>query len=110
MDSNHALVYGLIAAGYIRTERIKQAFLASDRAFFVPKEAENAAYSDRPLPIGYEQTISAPSIVAFMLEQLDIRDGAKVLELGAGSGYNLALLSILLVQKERYFHLISYRK
>jgi protein-L-isoaspartate(D-aspartate) O-methyltransferase len=66
-----------------------------DRGFFVPENEKGFAYYDTAIPIGYGQTISAPAVVAFMLEALDVREGMKVLEVGAGSGYNCALLSVL---------------
>ena len=62
---------------------------------FVPAEYIEQAYEDRPLPIGYGQTISQPYIVGYMLEALALRGGEKVLEIGAGSGYQAALLSML---------------
>ncbi len=95
MASNEELVGYLVSGGWIHSERVKEAFLAVDRIHFVPEGARNSAYYDTPLPIGQGQTISAPSVVAFMLEKLEIPDGAKILELGAGSGYNAALLSYL---------------
>ncbi len=78
--------------GYIKSERIKNAFLMVDRADFVPEEHRSKAYFDDPLPIGHAQTISAPSMVAIMLELLELFDGAKVLEIGTGSGYNACLM------------------
>ena len=60
---------------------------------FVPAEQRVFAYEDRPLPIGYEQTISQPFIVALMTEQLEPRAGDKVLEIGTGSGYQAAVLA-----------------
>jgi len=71
--------------------------LAVDRAFFVPHPS--FAYDDRPFPIGLGQTISAPSVVAFMLERLELKKGMKVLEVGAGSGYNAALISHIIGPK-----------
>ena len=60
---------------------------------FVPEAVAGEAYGDRPLPIGYEQTISQPYIVAFMTEALGLRGGEKVLEVGTGSGYQAAVLA-----------------
>lgn len=82
--------------GYIRSESIEEAMLAVDRAYFVPSDYEGFAYSDNALPMGYNQTISAPSVVAFMLEALQLKPGMKVLEIGTGSGYNSALISHIL--------------
>jgi protein-L-isoaspartate(D-aspartate) O-methyltransferase len=63
------------------------------RHAFVPSSLEDQAYADWPLPIGYEQTISQPYIVAYMTEALEIGRGAKVLEVGTGSGYQAAVLA-----------------
>jgi len=101
MTSNEGLVNHLVDSGWIKSERVKEAFLAVDRALFMPKGAESSAYYDTPLPIGYGQTISAPSVVAFMLEKLEIERSMNVLELGTGSGYNAALLSHLAGPKGR---------
>jgi protein-L-isoaspartate(D-aspartate) O-methyltransferase len=62
---------------------------------FVPKSVRSAAYADRPLPIGYGQTISQPYIVGLMTQALKIKPGGKVLEVGTGSGYQAAVLSEL---------------
>lgn len=62
---------------------------------FVPVEVQWAAYENRPLPIGYGQTISQPYIVALMTDLLDVSKDSKVLEVGAGSGYQAAILSLL---------------
>jgi protein-L-isoaspartate(D-aspartate) O-methyltransferase len=63
------------------------------RHLFVPEQYRNAAYADRPLPIGSGQTISQPYIVALMTAKLNIKPGDKVLEIGTGSGYQAAVLS-----------------
>jgi protein-L-isoaspartate(D-aspartate) O-methyltransferase len=62
---------------------------------FVPDEYRDSAYADRPLPIGYGQTISQPYIVALMTELLELHPGARVLEIGTGSGYQAAVLAEL---------------
>lgn len=67
---------------------------------FVPPEMERHAYRNRPLPIGYGQTISQPFLVAYMTELLQVNKGSKVLEIGTGSGYQAAILGELV--KEVY--------
>ena len=65
---------------------------------FVPEPYRSKAYEDTPLPIGYEQTISQPYIVAFMTEQLDAKLTDRVLEIGTGSGYQAAVLAELVAE------------
>lgn len=65
------------------------------RDLFVPEDLRSFAYADRPLPIGFGQTISQPYIVALMTELLDVDPGEKILEIGTGSGYQAAVLSHL---------------
>lgn len=65
------------------------------RHLFVPENLKGAAYDDRPLPIGHEQTISQPYIVAVMTELLKLKSNSRVLEIGTGSGYQAAILSLL---------------
>jgi protein-L-isoaspartate(D-aspartate) O-methyltransferase len=62
---------------------------------FIPEHLHDYAYDDSPLPIGLNQTISQPYIVAFMTEQLELTPGMKVLEIGTGSGYQTAILAYL---------------
>ncbi len=95
MKSNKELVEYLVDHGYIKSKRVEHAFLRVDRKKFIPQVYSSYAYSDDALPIGHEQTISSPSVIAEMLEHLNVRPGDKVLEVGTGSGYVTALLSEL---------------
>lgn len=79
----------------IDDEHVLNAMRHVPRHLFVPEGQQAWAYLNRPLPIGYDQTISQPYIVAFMTEQLDLQPGDKVLEIGTGSGYQAAVLSEL---------------
>jgi len=79
----------------IRSARVLDAMLAVPRHLFVPESVRADAYSDAPLPIGHDQTISQPYIVAFMTEALALEPDHSVLEIGTGSGYQAAVLSIL---------------
>ena len=69
------------------------AMKAVPRHLFVPESLRKQAYADHPLPIGLNQTISQPYIVAYMTEALALRGGEKVLEIGTGSGYQAAVLA-----------------
>ena len=82
-----------IAARGVRDEFVLEAMRKVPRELFLPKNLREFAYEDSPLPIAGEQTISQPYIVAFMAEALMLKDGEKVLEIGAGSGYAAAVLS-----------------
>ncbi|MGC9313887.1 MAG: protein-L-isoaspartate(D-aspartate) O-methyltransferase [Sediminispirochaetaceae bacterium] len=75
--------------------RLIRAFQTVPRHMFVPKEDLFSAYSDRPLPIGHGQTISQPYIVAEMCRLSELTGEEKVLEIGTGSGYAAAILSML---------------
>lgn len=77
------------------TDRVAQAFAATPRAGFLPPEVAHLAHEDRPLPIGAGQTSSQPTTVARMLRLLDVPVGARVLDVGAGSGWTTALLAHL---------------
>ena len=79
----------------LRTPEIKNAFLAIDRKDFVPKEMQGFAYINEALPIGRDQTISQPSVVAFMLEELEPKEGQTILDIGSGSGWTSALLAAI---------------
>ncbi len=79
----------------IRDERVLAAMRCIPRERFVPPESRHLAYEDGPLPIGYNQTISQPFIIALMTEALELTGKEKVLEVGTGSGYQAAILSKL---------------
>jgi len=87
----------IIKRGINQVELIR-AFYAVDRAWFVNKGMGKGVYGDHPLPIGHKQTMSQPYIVAYMLNQLDLKKTDKVLEIGMGSGYQTALLAELVAQ------------
>ncbi|MFC1942089.1 protein-L-isoaspartate(D-aspartate) O-methyltransferase [Chloroflexota bacterium] len=79
----------------IRDKRVLDAMSRIPRELFVPMEIRRHAYEDRPLPIGMEQTISQPYIIALMTEALKLTGNEKVLEVGTGSGYQAAILAEL---------------
>ncbi len=83
----------LIASHGIRDERVLAAMRAVPREVFVPTHMQDFAHEDAPLSIGEGQTISQPTIVAMMIEAARVGRNAAVLEVGAGSGYALAVLS-----------------
>ncbi len=113
-EMRERLVKSLVSSGYIVSEGVRKAFLKVPRELFVPEHLRSSAYVDTPLPIGHGQTISAPSMIAIMLEALDLKPGLKVLEVGAGSGYNAALLFELAERKvltvERIPELVEFAK
>lgn len=79
----------------IASERVLQAIARVPRDVFVDEEYRHLAFADEALPLGWGQTISQPSVVAATLEALDVREGQATLEVGAGSGYQAALLAEL---------------
>jgi len=87
------LINSLVKDGYLKTPEIIEAFKAIDRIDFVREEDKENAYINAPLPIGFDQTISQPLTVAFMLELLEPKKGEKILDIGAGSGWTTALLA-----------------
>jgi len=95
MKNNNDLINELITSGMLVTPRIIEAFRAVDRVKFVPERLQDQAYEDGPLPIGFGQTISQPTTVAFMLELLQPQEGEKILDVGLGSGWTTALLAQL---------------
>ena len=79
----------------IKDTRVLSAMSRIPRELFVPAANRHQAYEDKPLPIGWKQTISQPYIIALMTEALEIIGNEKVLELGTGSGYQTAILAEL---------------
>jgi len=97
----------------ISDKRVLEAMRRVPREAFVPQDQYYAAYEDRPLSIGFGQTISQPYIVALMVQALELEGGDKVLELGAGSGYEAAILAELareVVTVERISELVEGAK
>jgi protein-L-isoaspartate(D-aspartate) O-methyltransferase len=89
------LVRRLIDQG-VRDPRVLAAFARVPRHLFVPEESQAEAQADRPLDIGWGQTISQPFVVAAMIEALELKGPERVLEVGTGSGYALAVLAEML--------------
>lgn len=85
--------------GYLTKPELVKAFKKVPRHEFIPENVGGYAYADRPLPIGRDQTISAPSMIAIMMESLNLSPGQRVLEIGAGSGYNAALVAEVVGKK-----------
>ena len=87
------MIEDLLLGGDIRDPAVVRAMREVPREAFVPEELTDYAYEDYPLPIGDDQTISQPYIVAYMTEALELSATDKVLEIGTGSGYAAAVLS-----------------
>ncbi len=90
-----ALRSALVAKiGELRTPRVRRAMLAVPRHLFAAGHTLEQAYADHPLSIGYEQTISQPTVVVMMTEALELEGTERVLEIGTGSGYQAAILGL----------------
>jgi|UniRef100_A0A7C3Z1J3 protein-L-isoaspartate(D-aspartate) O-methyltransferase len=89
------MVQEQIAKRGIKDKRVLEAMETVPRHLFVPEDLRDEAYNDYPLPIGEEQTISQPYIVALMTELLELKGRERVLEIGTGSGYQAAILAHL---------------
>lgn len=103
MDSNKELIKHLENSGILKNPKLKKAIEKNPREFFVRAEDKRFAYRDAPLPIGYGQTISQPTTVLFMLELLEMESGQKVLEIGTGSGWQTAIVSLIVGSEGKVF-------
>lgn len=92
-DERDNLVAKTIEKRGISDPEVLRTMRAVHRHRFVPEDYRGLAYADRPLPIGHEQTISQPYIVALMTELADVDSSCRVLEIGTGSGYQTAVLA-----------------
>lgn len=95
-----ALVDAFVAdpRSLVTDPRVIEAMRKTPRHRFVPDDLQAEAYRDRPLPIGFGQTISQPSLVAYMTQAIDPQAGDRILEIGTGSGYQAAVLSGLVAE------------
>lgn len=115
-DKKVRLIENLKRYGYLRSKEVEKAMFSVRREDFVPASMKEYAYDDTPLEIGYGQTISAPHMVALMCEELEIKRGMKVLEVGAGSGYHAAVISRIVGDEgkvysvERIAELVEFAK
>lgn len=100
VSARKEMVEKQIVARGVKDRLVIDAMLKVERHKFVPSDCQQLAYTDGPLPIGEGQTISQPYIVALMTEILELKGGERVLEIGTGSGYQAAVLS--LIAKEVY--------
>ena len=92
------LVQKQLRARGIRDRRVLEAFLEVPRHHFVPGEWLEQAYDDGPIPIGHDQTVSQPYMIAAMVQAARVSSGSRVLEIGTGSGYQTALLAAMEAQ------------
>jgi protein-L-isoaspartate(D-aspartate) O-methyltransferase len=93
MFAREKMVKEQIARRGVTDERVLEAIRTVKRHLFVLEKLKDSAYADRPLPIGYSQTISQPYIVAFMTQAAQLGPDDRVLEIGTGSGYQAAVLA-----------------
>src|SRR5947208_4365864 len=93
--ARHKMVVGQLELRGINDPRVLEAMEWVPRHEFVPRDLLDVAYEDRALPISFEQTVSQPYTVGFMCQEARVTAGDKVLEVGTGSGYAAAVLSLL---------------
>lgn len=98
-DENKSLIATLREAGYLKTSAYIEAFRNIKREDFVRYEFSDEAYINYPLQIGFDQTISQPATVAFMIETLRPKKGENILDIGSGSGWQAGLLGFVVGYK-----------
>jgi protein-L-isoaspartate(D-aspartate) O-methyltransferase len=98
--NRNELIASLKAKGF--SDAIVAAFSEVDRMKFVPEDFLQYSYEDSALPIDEGRTLSQPSTVAFMIELLELQKGQKILEIGSGTGYSLAILDAIVKEGEIY--------
>lgn len=103
------LVELLKREGRIKSKEIEKAFLEIPREKFISSIFEQYAYLDTPLEIGRGQTISAPHMIAIMCEELDLKKGQKILEIGTGSGYHAAIVAKIIEPKGHVYTIERHR-
>ena len=108
-EKRKILIEMLKKQGRIKSKEIEKAFLRIPREEFVPNIFEKHAYSDMPLEIGNGQTISAPHMVAIMCEELDLKKGQKILEIGTGSGYHAAIVAKIIEPKGQIYSIERHK-
>ncbi|WP_135305728.1 protein-L-isoaspartate(D-aspartate) O-methyltransferase [Haloarcula amylovorans] len=101
-DPDRTVLVERLREAYDLDERVCSAVAAVPRHRFVPNSVRSSAYDDRPLPIGQDQTISAPHMVALMADRLSLEPGDRVLEIGTGCGYHAAVTAELVGAKNVY--------
>jgi len=97
------LIKSLKSLGVLKSKKLEGALRKIKREYFVPEKYRGSAYIDYPLPIGHGQTISQPYTVVIMTEMLDVKLGQKILEIGAGSGWQAAILGYLVGPKGKVY-------
>ncbi|HUR63308.1 MAG TPA: protein-L-isoaspartate O-methyltransferase [Candidatus Thermoplasmatota archaeon] len=107
LEEREAMLAELESGGYLNDPRLEEAMLSVPRHIFVPPELRAAAYEDRPLPIGFGQTVSAPHMVAMMTTALQLEEGQNVLEIGTGVGYHAAIAAKV-VGERGHVHTVEF--
>lgn len=99
LESNDELVDYLVRRGHIQTDRVEEAFRNVDRRNFVPEDSKDDSYKDYALKLAPDSTISAPHMIAENTELLEPEEDDRVIEIGSGSGYQVAILAELVSEE-----------